>query len=1066
MYVNRPTKLRTRAAQLFILGAVIAMAPGVVHALGLGNLRVNSALNESLNAEIDFTSISKRELKSLNIGLASRADFDGADIEKLPYLAGIKFTLAKRLDGRSFLQLQTEQPIREPFLHFLLQVEWAGGRLVREFTALIDPPYLVASKPPKIQAPQTPAPELVMTQPSEAVVQPLIPEPTLQAETQVAEMAPEPAPEAIIEAAPEVAEDAALIEAMEPMPPAEPQIEALGPDVGDDSVAMSPEDGWPMVEEAPDVAVAESADQFVEPLPLDDTAGPTAVQPGGMMMGSGSDWANIGEYEVQRGDTLWGIAEQINLDPTLTREQVIMALFETNPDAFFRNNVNNVYAGKILRIPDRETLDQLAVRDARKVFVAQYSEWQDYKVQLARASGAIEVAEPAVAEPAMSQAEESAEPLAETPSEPMAEEIKVAEQPVEEAMEPETATQPEIQEPLVPPQEEKVADSAGTAALAAKAKPPGDLLKIVRAVIKREGSEAAKVAEGEGATDTTDAERLALAERATTLEEALESKQMEQEDLSKQIGEVETQIEKQKRLIEIENESLAKAQGSDTQTTPTQPAEPADAAMEKKPEEVKVAAADPKVTAEPAKTATAKTPDTKKAALPKKRIVAPPPEPEQGIMAKIQDILGGFAGDNVTMAVGGVVALAFLLVGLTYFRRRRQAEAEFEESILTDTGVTTEEVATTESGGQSAASTTSTAGNTSFLSDFSQGGMGNISTDEVDPLAETEVYLAYGRDEQAEEILKEAVTRDPSRQELKVKLLEIYHARNDVAAFETMAEELYAAQEGRGGELWNTVAEMGRKLNPDNPMFQVGAPVAEFPTEEPIPTALPEAASAAPELAMDFEAPEEAPAADMGLDMDAADAGLDLNMGTDDGEVDAPTDIGLEFDLNVDTDVAITPDEPAIAEKPSISADPTFSDTADDVAGMGLEDDAGVAALDLDGSADAGVDFDISEGTGEGDLAVAEDVSAAVDVATDSGDVQWDLDSDSAEEAVAEVAADAGPSTDDSQQWDETATKLDLAKAYVDMGDAEGARSILDEVLAEGNDEQKKQAAELAAQLG
>ncbi|MFQ5760402.1 MAG: FimV/HubP family polar landmark protein, partial [Acidiferrobacterales bacterium] len=151
-------------------------------------------------------------------------------------------------------------------------------------------------------------------------------------------------------------------------------------------------------------------------------------------------------------------------------------------------------------------------------------------------------------------------------------------------------------------------------------------------------------------------------------------------------------------------------------------------------------------------------------------------------------------------------------------------------------------------------------------------------------------------------------------------------------------------------------------------------------------------------------------------------------------------------------------DEPAVAEEPS------FSDTADDVAAAGLEDDAGVAALDLSDAADAGVDFDISEDTAEGDLAVAEDVSA--DAASDSGDVQWDLDSDSAEEAVAEVAADAGPSTDDSQQWDETATKLDLAKAYVDMGDAEGARSILDEVLAEGNDEQKKQAAELAAQLG
>ena len=183
---------------------------------------------------------------------------------------------------------------------------------------------------------------------------------------------------------------------------------------------------------------------------------------------------------------------------------------------------------------------------------------------------------------------------------------------------------------------------------------------------------------------------------------------------------------------------------------------------------------------------------------------------------------------------------------------------------------------------------------------------------------------------------------------------------------------------------------------------------------------------------------------------------MGLDMGADAGEVDAPADTGLEFDLKMDTDVAVADDEAAIAEEPSISADPALSDMADD--------DAEVAAL----VADAGADFDISESTDEGDLAVAEDVSAAVDVVTDSGDVQWDLnsDSDSAEEAVAEVAADAGPSTDDSQQWDETATKLDLARSYVDMGDAEGARSILDEVLAEGNEEQKKQAAELAAQLG
>ena len=139
--------------------------------------------------------------------------------------------------------------------------------------------------------------------------------------------------------------------------------------------------------------------------------------------------------------------------------------------------------------------------------------------------------------------------------------------------------------------------------------------------------------------------------------------------------------------------------------------------------------------------------------------------------------------------------------------------------------------------------------------------------------------------------------------------------------------------------------------------------MAEVPTEEPMPMAPPDTAFEAPEPAMDFgapdEVPEEAPAEDMGFDLDA-DASLDLNMGADEGEVDAPADTGLEFDLNMDTDAAA--DEPAIAEEPSISADPAFPDTADDMAGMGLEDDAGVAALDLGEAADAGVDFDISEG--------------------------------------------------------------------------------------------------------
>ena len=68
-------------------------------------------------------------------------------------------------------------------------------------------------------------------------------------------------------------------------------------------------------------------------------------------------------------------------------------------------------------------------------------------------------------------------------------------------------------------------------------------------------------------------------------------------------------------------------------------------------------------------------------------------------------------------------------------------------------------------------------------------GMGSMQADEVDPLAEAEVYMAYGRDEQAEAVLKEAATRDPERHELKLKLLEIYQQRDDIKSFETLAEE-------------------------------------------------------------------------------------------------------------------------------------------------------------------------------------------------------------------------------------------------------------------------------------
>src|SRR3990172_5648175 len=115
-HINR----RLPSAARWMAGALVALFPLASYALGLGKLTVRSALNEPLNAEIEIVSVTDKELKGLQVGLAPRGDFDQAGIERLPFLSQIKFTVSKRADGNYFVQLRTDQQIEEPFLQLLL----------------------------------------------------------------------------------------------------------------------------------------------------------------------------------------------------------------------------------------------------------------------------------------------------------------------------------------------------------------------------------------------------------------------------------------------------------------------------------------------------------------------------------------------------------------------------------------------------------------------------------------------------------------------------------------------------------------------------------------------------------------------------------------------------------------------------------------------------------------------------------------------------------------------------------------------------------------------------------
>jgi pilus assembly protein FimV len=204
-----------------------------------------------------------------------------------------------------------------------------------------------------------------------------------------------------------------------------------------------------------------------------------------------------------------------------------------------------------------------------------------------------------------------------------------------------------------------------------------------------------------------------------------------------------------------------------------------------------------------------KLPAIKPAAKP----AAAPPEP--GLM--------DFIMDNLPLVGGGAAAL--LLGGLLVAQRRKKKVVKVvpEPSIL---GVPSEPAHSmfAETGGQSV-DTNNSVFNSSFAPSASQ-----LDTNEVDPVAEADVYIAYGRDAQAEEILKEALRTHPERYPVRLKLLEIYAARKDQRAFETQAAELYSMTRGQGDE-WAQAAALGLTIDPLNPLYQhTAAPSGPVPS--------------------------------------------------------------------------------------------------------------------------------------------------------------------------------------------------------------------------------------------
>lgn len=832
-------KLHRLTTQL-VVGALLTL-PVWVHAAGLGKLTVKSALGQPLSAEIELLVADEAELDSLNASLASGQAFQDAQIEYTPALSTLKFSIEKAAGGRTVLKLSSSKPVNDPFLDMLIELNWASGRLLREYTVLLDPPSVVA--------PQSVAP-VALSMPETKAEQP---------------------------AMQETPESAGEITAAD-VPAAEEKAEAVKP----------------VEEEAKPVQRAQAA------------------QPAAEAAGSAES-----SVRVKRGDSLGKIASRVR-PANVSLEQALVGLFRENPDAFLGNNMNRLKAGRELKVPSAEAMEAIDPQAARREVNLQAADWQAYRAKLAES---------------------------------------VAEQPAQEE-----AASKTVVGKITP----KVEDKAQAQDEAKK-----DVLKLSKAATPAVVPGAAEAAAKEQA-----AKEQALAEQKAQAE--MEDKAAREKAL-KEAAEREASLEKQiqdmQKLAELKEQETAAA----VPEAPAQQEPPA-------------------------------------AAAPKVDVAPPPVEDPQA------NWYDEFLDDPIYWGGGiGILVLGGLLWWMVAGGRRRKKNLT---ETVTDDFPSGDELQPSGAAGGVATGGVVNTGDTSFLTDFSQAGLAEIDTHDVDPIAEADVYMAYGRDAQAEEILKEALTKAPDRHEIRLKLLEIYAARKNVTSFEAVAGELYAALGGQGGATWDKAVEMGRAIDPHNPLYGgSGKPHQEAPAANPA-FATPEPVQAAPVIPAPVRAVET---------VQAAEPEFVLESEPEPEPAPKSSNAALEFtaelpelDLNLDLDVPVQETKPEVKVQAKAEAPAPVEAKQDQT-------------LDFDLS---GFDLKLPE---------APAVSAPAPQAAPSMDFSG-LDLNLGD-----------PSADD--EFDEVATKLDLARAYLEMGDKEGAREILQEVMAEGSDKQKNDAQGIMATL-
>jgi pilus assembly protein FimV len=989
-----------RITKLHQLTAAIALAlttgwASQADAAGLGRLTVQSGLGQPLRAEVEVTALAKDEVASLSAKLAPVEAFKQAGLEYNAALNSLRFAVDKRPDGRAIVRITSTLPVNEPFVDLLVELNWASGKFVREYTFLLDPPELKVAREPI--AGSSPVAPLISANES-PVNSPAIAAPSGSAPTV---SLPPLAPVGAATSAAPVTPRAAATPRNAPTPKAEAK---------------------PVEAKAVEAKTTESKPEKVAK---------AAVE---------------GDLKVKRGDTLAGIASRAK-PSGVSLEQAIVAIYKANPEAFF-GNVNRMKAGATLSIPEQTVMAAVEPAEARSQIRVRSGDFQRAKTMIAAKPRKLTAAKAgqSASGSVTAKVDEAASAGAKS------DQLKLSK------------SNPSISD-------------KGSSATGSKS-----------ATERAEAKVASSAASKEAQSRVADLEK-----NVASLQKLLDLK-------NKQLSELQKQVDDSKVAG---SKSAVGTVGKSDALPPVAAVTPAVPKADVKPKIPDVVKVDPPKMDLPKpelpkveipKVADLPKPDLPKADLPKADVKVETPKMETPAVTPtdvatppaippvaktpapadtIPPVPGSLSSkttpaaetsiiDDVLenpLALGGLGGVALLGGGYAlYAMRKRKKEVgddKYPDSIIAGDNFSANSLFGS-TGGQIVDTTT----NNSVFATAVNANTESAST-EVDPVAEAEVYIAYGREAQAEEILREALKKQPERQSARLKLLEILAAKKDIASFSAVSKEMYD-QTGGHNEEWPKVITLGLSIDPNNSLYTGASPDSGFgtsalPNDDNPPTFMSELSDPASPTELAAARPSFAPTEPM-KGAKSEFAGLDFDLGNDSSTIGRAADRLTGSAAVATAAVAAT----AVTAKS---------------AGSGLQNAIGgsfeLPSLDLSAPlspkpteslgnplSDLG-DFKI-------DLPSLEKLDSRMDApAIDLSSIGLDLQSSGSgsSTAVANNPAPVDLSHADNAKWQEMATKLDLASAYEEIGDKEGAKELLNEVIKDGDPGQQQKARSMLSKI-